>query len=181
VRRHPADRATGRQGQEALRGVADTSVLGDIAGAVPRLVRRTAQQFDLARAVVAHLPCLQRLATPAVPTGPLPAHDDPPIDVLRILAEPPAGDAGSPAGAAADSRAVGAPEIDDAPTAEAAGGPVPGQDELAIPDYDSLAASQVVPRLAALTAEELDEVGRYEAAHRGRRTILHRVDQLRRG
>jgi len=49
---------------------------------------------------------------------------------------------------------------------------------LAIPDYDSLAASQVVPRLAGLEPDELEAVRRYEAAHRARRTILNRVAQL---
>jgi hypothetical protein len=49
---------------------------------------------------------------------------------------------------------------------------------LAIPDYDSLAASQVVPRLAGLDPDELEAVRRYEAAHRARRTILNRVAQL---
>lgn len=49
---------------------------------------------------------------------------------------------------------------------------------LAIPDYDSLSASQVVPRLAGLTTEELEAVRRYEASHRARRTILGRVAQL---
>jgi len=49
---------------------------------------------------------------------------------------------------------------------------------LAIPDYDSLAASQVVPRLAGLTPDELEAVRAYEAAHRARRTILGRVAQL---
>jgi len=49
---------------------------------------------------------------------------------------------------------------------------------LAIPDYDSLSASQVVPRLAGLTADELEAVRTYEAAHRARRTILGRVAQL---
>jgi hypothetical protein len=52
--------------------------------------------------------------------------------------------------------------------------------ELAIPDYDSLAASQVVPRLAGLSADELDAVDHYERAHRGRKTILNRVAQLQR-
>jgi hypothetical protein len=55
-----------------------------------------------------------------------------------------------------------------------------GEVNLAIPDYDSLAASQVVPRLAGLTPSELETVRRYEAAHRGRTTILHRVAQLQR-
>ena len=49
---------------------------------------------------------------------------------------------------------------------------------LAIPGYDSLSASQVVQRLASLGPDELDAVGRYEAAGRGRRTILARVAQL---
>jgi hypothetical protein len=49
---------------------------------------------------------------------------------------------------------------------------------LAIPGYDSLAASQVVPRLAGLSAEELAAVGAYETAHRARRTILTRIRQL---
>jgi hypothetical protein len=54
----------------------------------------------------------------------------------------------------------------------------PGADLLAIPGYDSLSASQVVQRLAGLSATELDAVGDYEQKHRGRRTILSKVDQL---
>jgi hypothetical protein len=50
--------------------------------------------------------------------------------------------------------------------------------ELAIPDYDSLSASQVLPRLSGLSAEELEAVREYEAAHRGRKTILNRAAQL---
>lgn len=53
--------------------------------------------------------------------------------------------------------------------------------ELAIPDYDSLAASQVVPRLRALGSDELEAVRAYEAAGRGRRTILNRIAQLQAG
>jgi hypothetical protein len=49
---------------------------------------------------------------------------------------------------------------------------------LAIPDYDSLSASQVVNRLAGLAPDELEAVGEYEAAHRGRKTILNKVSQL---
>lgn len=54
----------------------------------------------------------------------------------------------------------------------------PESSGLAIPGYDSLAASQVVPRLAGLSPEELAAVGAYESAHRARRTILNRVRQL---
>jgi hypothetical protein len=49
---------------------------------------------------------------------------------------------------------------------------------LAIPDYDSLSASQVLPRLQGLSTDELEAVRDYEAAHRGRKTILNRVTQL---
>jgi hypothetical protein len=61
------------------------------------------------------------------------------------------------------------------------GGPANGTGSpasLAIPGYDSLSASQVVQRLEGLSSSELEEVRRYEAAHRQRRTILHRVEQL---
>lgn len=55
---------------------------------------------------------------------------------------------------------------------------VPDVASLGIPGYDSLSASQVVQRLAGLSPGELAAVGRYEAANRGRRTILARVSQL---
>ncbi len=50
---------------------------------------------------------------------------------------------------------------------------------LAIPDYDSLSASQVVPRLSSLSPEELEAVRSYEQQHRGRKTILNRIVQIR--
>src|SRR5260221_366921 len=50
--------------------------------------------------------------------------------------------------------------------------------ELAIPSYDSLAASQVVPRLAVMDAHDLAEVRAHEERHRARRTILARIDQI---
>lgn len=49
---------------------------------------------------------------------------------------------------------------------------------LAITDYDSLSASQVLPRLTGLSADELEAVRAYESAHRGRKTILNRAAQL---
>ena len=50
--------------------------------------------------------------------------------------------------------------------------------ELAIPDYDSLSASQVLPRLSGLSPAELEAVRAHEATHRGRKTILSKVAQL---
>ncbi|HEY5876089.1 MAG TPA: hypothetical protein VIT64_12350 [Ilumatobacteraceae bacterium] len=52
---------------------------------------------------------------------------------------------------------------------------------LPISDYDSLAASQVVARLEALGPDDLTAIGSYEAATRGRRTILGKVHQLQAG
>lgn len=49
---------------------------------------------------------------------------------------------------------------------------------LAIPDYDSLSASQVLPRLSSLSNDELEAVRAYEHAHRGRKTILNKIAQL---
>lgn len=60
-------------------------------------------------------------------------------------------------------------------------GPVPARDtavDRAIPDYDTLSASQVVRRLDGLKPRELRAVVRHELANRGRRTILHRAEQL---
>ena len=56
--------------------------------------------------------------------------------------------------------------------------PTPSEAELPVQDYDSLAASQVVPRLATLATDELLAVQAYESAHRNRQTILNRVAQL---
>ncbi|NNN22394.1 MAG: hypothetical protein HKL80_10395 [Acidimicrobiales bacterium] len=51
-------------------------------------------------------------------------------------------------------------------------------DELAIPGYDTLAASQVVQRLVGLSIQDLEAVASYETAHRGRRTVLAKTEQL---
>jgi hypothetical protein len=55
---------------------------------------------------------------------------------------------------------------------------VPDPGSLGITDYDALSASQVVPRLEGLASAELDAVRRYEAANRGRKTILSKIAQL---
>ena len=55
----------------------------------------------------------------------------------------------------------------------------PAGEDLAIPGYDQLAASQVVARLSGLSPAALDRVEAYERAHRGRRTVLAKIRQLR--
>jgi hypothetical protein len=94
---------------------------------------------------------------------------------------------------ASEEPLAGAPAPFEPPPASLAGlrpverGPaaIPGSgvpaDALAIPGYDSLSASQVVPRLAGLDPEELELVRKYEIAGRGRRTILSRIAQLQDG
>lgn len=44
--------------------------------------------------------------------------------------------------------------------------------------YDTLAAVHVIERLGRLTPDELRHVRAYEAAHRNRRTVLGKLDQL---
>jgi hypothetical protein len=160
-------------------------VLDEVIRVVPRLVDRTRSQVELARRIGGHVPCLGALFTHRV-DAPMPAHEAPqPVDVLAVVARD--GDdeddgsghrGGRPAGrngaaVTPDPTATGA-----VPPAGEPGPPAPAEEELAVPDYDSLAASQVVPRLAALSADELDAVRRYEEAHRRRQTILNRVAQL---
>lgn len=64
------------------------------------------------------------------------------------------------------------------PSQGAKGAPPVDASKLPIPGYSTLAASQVVQRLASLSPRDLEAVRRYEAATRGRRTILHRIAQL---
>ncbi len=90
----------------------------------------------------------------------------------------------APSGAARQAaRAVAGVGTSPAPVngrakAPAAAGPAPSVTTLAIPDYDGLSASHVVNRLASLSASELESVRAYEAANRGRKTILSKVAQL---
>lgn len=50
---------------------------------------------------------------------------------------------------------------------------------LSIPDYDGLAASQIIERLEGLNPEELNDVEEYERSTRARRTILGKIAILR--
>lgn len=57
----------------------------------------------------------------------------------------------------------------------------PPPDNLGVAGYSSLSASQVVSRLAGLSAAQLKAVKEYEASTRRRRTVMNRVDQLQSG
>ncbi len=87
----------------------------------------------------------------------------------------------------AESGLVGTDDEPAAPEPAPAADPVPAPAaprsseaaaDLPIADYDSLAASQVIPRLAGLSAAELAAVEAYELGHRGRKTILGKISQL---
>ncbi len=56
---------------------------------------------------------------------------------------------------------------------------VAADEDLPIAEYDSQAAAQIVKMLAQLTPEEREQIATYEAAGRGRVTILRKVEQLR--
>ena len=98
-------------------------------------------------------------------------------DADRILKpKPPVSPMPQPAPAAATAplaprvRPAAVPTVPAAPSAEA--------QALPINNYDTLSASQIVPRLAGLRPEELTSVQAYENSHRRRRTILGRIAQL---
>lgn len=116
------------------------------------------------------------------------APEPPPAPRLRLVAEPaPDRDAGSsPAPASeptgeqdVDPGVAGEIEPDDGAEPEAAS-VVPTAESLPIEAYESLAAAQVVARLGDLDDDGLDEIERFERAHRNRRTVLNRIGQLRR-
>lgn len=73
---------------------------------------------------------------------------------------------------ASPSPAVRTPPATRARTTAAAAAALP------INNYDTLSASQIVPRLSGLRPDELARVAAYENAHRRRRTILGRIAQL---
>ena len=112
-----------------------------------------------------------------VSDAPAPLAGDTPERVTKLRsAKTPS--AARPAGSGpADMR--GSPETSNLPETsklpEASAGP---GEELPIPAYGTLAASQVVERLASLTPGELESVRRHESATRRRRTVLHRIAQL---
>jgi len=104
---------------------------------------------------------LKAYLDPGVPNGPEPQAAQPPAGTtlpVSVLAQP----APEPAPAAA-------PEV---------GATRPAAGDMAIPGYDALSASQVVQRLPGLSPAELEQVRVYEAATRGRKTVLTKISQL---
>lgn len=108
-----------------------------------------------------------------------------------VRATPPRSDGGAVAPVAENDRideqasaVAPPPDTDDA--VEDEGSPDPSEqpagidpEQLALPDYDSLSAADIVGLLGALTQHERDAVEEYESANRRRRTVLGKLDQLR--
>ncbi len=89
---------------------------------------------------------------------------------------PGSGHGPDPSGPARPPSFRSAPE---APAPPATAPSTSGVGDLSIPGYDTLSASQVVPRLEGLSGDELEAIRSYEEGHRARKTVLTRIDQLR--
>jgi hypothetical protein len=105
--------------------------------------------------------------------GPVTERVAEPMQLLRSLLQLVTG--APPANGGTAAPAAAAPSAPDASPSDPA---VPAADQLPIDEYESLAASHVVARLANLDPAELRAVRRFEVDHRGRRTVLGRIDQL---
>jgi hypothetical protein len=152
-------------------------VVEELLAVGPRLASRTRRQIEVLRRLGGGLPCVGAIVRPKeqvrVPAAEAPER----VTVLDVLAEP---QLAAPSLAAPVADAVAETdhvEFDEVPALTAIE-VVPAADDLPITDYDSLAASQVVPRLATMSPGDLELVGAYERSHRNRQTILHRVAQL---
>jgi hypothetical protein len=144
---------------------------------LPKVVARGHQEANMAKAMGQFAVTMGRSELEKrlkqVAEGPAPTRASAPKPAPAAQPTPPAT---PPAPAAPSTPTAPAP-----PVAATNGSAVTVHDaqSLAIPGYDSLSASQVVERLAGLNREELEAIGSYESAGRGRRTILNRVAQLR--
>jgi hypothetical protein len=89
---------------------------------------------------------------------------------------PPLGTAVTSSGASAGSGATTPPVREGATVERVADGGIAA--DLAIAGYEDLAASHIVARLDGLGRDDLAAIRRFELAHRGRRTVVGKIDQL---
>ena len=152
--------------------------LGSLLSAIPRLFDRSVRQLELASSLLVALTCHAASGTAHEVTAAellaAGAVQPEPLDVLDVLQ---AEQHESGRGTDGTSQGEAAPSIAPEATREVTGVQVL-ESELGVPDYDSLAASQVVPRLAMLSAVDLQAIVDYELAHRRRQTILNRALEL---
>ena len=105
------------------------------------------------------------------------------LGALGTMSNDDPGAGGTPPGDVDRDRRDGGAEQSRADVTAGAGPPGSGarnDAHLAIPDYDDLSASQVVDRLAGLGAPDLEAIRAHEVSHRGRATILGKIEQLTR-
>lgn len=153
----------GQRRQQAQGQVAQAKALGEFAVNVggPKVREHVEKGIEMARKSA------EAVLTGVTGEGPVP-------DLAREASQAPtptsSGTATPPTEPAASPPPAG--ERTTTPTAG------PKAATLGIPDYDELSASQVVERLDGLQTGELDAVREYEEAHRARRTILFKIEQL---
>jgi ferritin-like metal-binding protein YciE len=58
-------------------------------------------------------------------------------------------------------------------------GAMASEEDLQIPDYDSLTADEIVQKLPSLSQVDLAKIGAYERSHQARATVLNRISALR--
>lgn len=148
-------------------------------GLLPRFVERGKNQVTMAK-MVGQFAVQQGQIEASKRMGPVQEQVEAVLADLGLVPRP------TPARPTADAATATADATTDVIAPVAAPDPEPeviplDPAELAIPDYDSLAASQVVPRLRGLEPDELEAVRAYESAGRGRKTILSRIAQLQAG
>jgi hypothetical protein len=155
----------GRQYAAAARMMGEFAI-GQGRDQAEKAVRQAGDQASQTLSIVGNLsggrrpPAPRQAPAPPLPPEPTTAPTPPPAPEAAA-ASPPA-EGGEPGGNGAVA-------------------PRPSADNLAIPGYDTLSASQVVQRLGGLSAEELEAVRAYEQSGRSRKTILARVEQLQSG
>lgn len=145
--------------------------------AVPLLVGRSIRQVELATSLLVALTCHvtarsnhEVTADALLAAGPVQPEPFDVLDVLKVDSSDPSSVGVVPALKASSPRMEHA-------SASPAGEQILEAD-LGVPGYDSLAASQVVPRLAMLATADLQAILAYEQAHRRRQTIMNRVSEL---
>jgi len=111
--------------------------------------------------------------TPVVNSGIVAA-----TSALRSVTGSPSTAAPSSAAPSTAARSTAAPSTAAPPAGAAPTGEGGSAADLPIPGYDGLSASQVIERIGGLPASALAQIRAYEAAHRGRRTVLASIDQL---
>ncbi|MEX0767095.1 MAG: hypothetical protein WD029_01310 [Microthrixaceae bacterium] len=169
-------RTSGVQQFVGHQAVSAQQVVGALTEAVPLLVNRSIRQIELAGSLLMGLTChvtargQQKLTVEQLHAAG--AVQPEPLDVLDVLQSDPPEQSKS---SEAREDAVSAMTSTIAPTAPE---PILVEAELGVPDYDSLAASQVVPRLAMLSSEDLAAILAYEQSHRRRQTIMNRAIEL---